>query len=277
MRAGGTEEGVDTKTFREKHPEPHHAPSAPKRTRNKKKGKEGLTATALQNSMHQETKVMALQRDQCGMVWCGVVWCCVVLCGVVWCCVVLCGVVWCCVVLCGVVVRWCCEVVCVQLLGGLLGGLCGVVWCCVVLCGVVWCGVVVVLCVVAVLLCVVECCGVLWWCGGVVCCGVLWCVVVRCGALWGVRCEICVVCCFVYIHNARRVYVQKRLHVCAVKTAVCHVTHRRVDGTHGGVFECTHGRVSGRLSLSAHLSLPLVGSLSVLNDDDNTVRPKINS
>ena len=53
--------------------------------------------------------------------------------------------------------------------------------------------------------------------------------------------ETCVVFCFlcavrcVYIQDAHRVYVQNAS-MCAVKTAVCHVTHGRVDGTRGGVF-----------------------------------------
>ena len=84
--------------------------------------------------------------------------------------------------------------------------------------------------------CNVFVCFVLWWCG----------------VLWSVRCEICVVCCFVYVQNAHNVYVQKRLHVCRENGRVS-FDRRRVDSTHGSVFECTHGPVSGRLSLCSSL------------------------
>ena len=49
--------------------------------------------------------------------------------------------------------------------------------------------------------------------------------------------------------------------MCAVKTAVCHVKHGRVDGTHGGVLN-VHTGASRADCISAHLTLALSARLS---------------
>ena len=77
-----------------------------------------------------------------------------------------------------------------------------------------------------------------------------------------VRCEICGVF-FLCIHNAHRVYVQDGS-MRAVNTPVCHMTHGRVDGSHGDVLN-VHTGASRADCLSAHLSRSLISDVSLFH------------
>ena len=65
-----------------------------------------------------------------------------------------------------------------------------------------------------------------------------------------------------FVEKTKLCVDSKTLTVCASKTPVCHVTHRRFDSTHGDVLDAHTVSVLGRLSLSVCLSLSLTSHMT---------------